>query len=334
MKLKLALALALLCCAQGLSAQTRPRVPEADRVRLAEAFRLGETLGDRVWMGWGKAPFAVLLITPQGEFLVRHPKPPQDFTPVGHDPLLRGEVFFRKQTLNPALLATFPVGGVPTIVIGQAENTAAKTSTPWVVTVLHEHFHQLQYSQPNYYDAVGGLNLSRGDQTGMWMLNFAFPYADAGVKSRFEALSKLLAEALQARGKKDFSARLARYLEARRAFASALTPDDYRYFSFQVWQEGVSRYTEYRIAELAAKSYKPTKEFRLLKDYTPFGEVAERGYQGVLNELNTLRLEGYGRVAFYPLGAGEGLLLDRVNRRWRDRYFADKFYLEKYFVAP
>jgi hypothetical protein len=54
----------------------------------------------------------------------------------------------------------------------------------------------------------------------------------------------------------------------------------------------------------------------------------------VLSELNTLRLESYGRVAFYPLGAGEGLLLDRVNKRWRDRYFADKFYLEKYFVAP
>jgi hypothetical protein len=334
MRLKVALALALLCCAQNASAQLKPRVPEADRVRLAEAFRLGETLGERIWKGWGKAPFAVLLLTPEGEFLLRHPKPPQDFAPVGRDPLLRGEVFFRKRTLNTGLLATFPVGGVPTIVIGQAENTSAKTSTPWVLTVLHEHFHQLQNSQPDYYDAVGGLNLSRGDQTGMWMLNFAFPYGDAEVKSRFEALSKLLAEALQARGKRDFSARLARYLEARRAFASALAPDDYRYFSFQAWQEGVSRYTEYRVAEWAAKSYKPTKEFRALKDYTTFGEVADRGQQGLLGELTTLRLEGYGRVAFYPLGAGEALLLDRVNRRWRDRYFADKFYLEKYFGAP
>lgn len=334
MRPRLALALALLCCAQSVSAQTGPRVAAADRVRLAEAFRLGETLGDRIWEGWGKAPFAVLLVTPEGEFLMRHPRPPQDFAPVGHDPLLRGEVFFRKRTLNPNLLATFPVGGVPTIVIGRAENTAAKTSTPWVVTVLHEHFHQLQNSQPDYYDAVGGLNLSRGDQTGMWMLNFAFPYGDAEVQRRFEALSRLLAEALQARGKKNFSATLARYLEARRAFTSALAPDDYRYFSFQVWQEGVSRYTEYRVAELAAKRYKPSREFRALKDYTPFAEVAGRGYQGLLNELTALRLEGYGRVAFYPLGAGEGLLLDRVNRRWRGRYFADKFYLEKYFGAP
>lgn len=333
MRPRLALALALLCCAQSLSAQTTPRVPEADRVRLAEAFRLGETLGECVWKGWSKAPFAVLLVTPEGEFLLRHPRPPQDFTPVGRDPLLRGEVFFRKQTLNTGLLATFPFGGVPTIVIGRAENTAAKTSTPWVVTVLHEHFHQLQYSQPDYYDAVGGLNLSRGDQTGMWMLNFAFPYSDAEVKRRFEALGKLLAEALQARGKKNFAARIARYLEARRAFAAALAPDDYKYFSFQVWQEGVSRYTGYRMAELAAKSYRPSRRFRALKDYTPFAEVAGRSRQTLLNELNTLRLEGYGRVAFYPVGAGEALLLDRVNRRWRERYFADKFYLEKYFAA-
>jgi hypothetical protein len=36
---------------------------------LAEAFRIAETLGNRVWSGWDKAPFAVLLVTPQNEYL-------------------------------------------------------------------------------------------------------------------------------------------------------------------------------------------------------------------------------------------------------------------------
>ncbi len=31
-----------------------------------------------------------------------------------------------------------------------------------------------------------------------------------------------------------------------------LKPDDYKYFSFQVWQEGIARYTEYKFLEAMA----------------------------------------------------------------------------------
>jgi hypothetical protein len=34
----------------------------------------------------------------------------------------------------------------------------------------------------------------------------------------------------------------------------------------------------------------------------------------------------------YAPGAGEGLLLDRINPRWRERYFIEKFYLDNYFA--
>ena len=107
------------------------------------------------------------------------------------------------------------MGGVPTIVIGQAENTDKKTSTPWVVTMLHEHFHQLQYSQPGYYDDVNALGLSRGDQGGMWMLNYPFPYDWPEMKEHFSILSKLLADALQA--KTSFTS----HTQARRVFETA-----------------------------------------------------------------------------------------------------------------
>lgn len=211
--------------------QDKINVPEVDRIRLAEAFRIGETLENKVWQDWDKAPFAVLLVTPENEFLIRHPQPSRDFTLIGYDSLLKSNVYFRKRTQQTYFLATFPaVGGVSTIVIGQAENTSKKTSTPWVVTVLHEHFHQLQDSQPNYYKEVDALNLSRGDQTGMWMLNFAFPYKDTKVQERFSALSKLLAETLQTKKKSAFSVKLNEYLQARREFQQMLSPDDYKYF--------------------------------------------------------------------------------------------------------
>lgn len=314
-------------------AQEKPAIPDIERTRLAEAFRIGERLGNRVWGNWNKAPFAVLLITPEYEFLIRHPRPSADFTLVENDHLLKSNVYLRKRTYPIHLLATFPaVGGVSTIVIGQAENTEKKTSTPWVVTVLHEHFHQLQTSQPSYYSEVESLNLSRGDQTGMWMLNFAFPYQNDRVTAQFSRLSKLLAQALQAKTRREFSAKLAIYLEARKAFQSLLSPDDYKYFSFQLWQEGIARYTEFRIANLAAKEYMPTREFRSLKDYRPFKEVAASILdQQVLGSLKTLQLEKSERLVFYPLGAAEGLLLDRANPKWQSRYFTEKFYVDKYF---
>ncbi|HLM55098.1 MAG TPA: hypothetical protein VK422_03160, partial [Pyrinomonadaceae bacterium] len=174
----------------------------------------------------------------------------------------------------------------------------------------------------------------RGDRTGMWMLNYAFPYSSPEVARRFGELCRLLAEAIGARPGREFDARLAAYLDARRAFAATLKPDDYRYFSFQVWQEGLARYTEYRVARLAAERYKPSREFRALKDYKPFGAVADEIMGGITKELATLKLEDYRRVAFYPLGAGEALLLDRAGPAWKDRYLSEKFYVEKYFTPP
>ena len=83
---------------------------------------------------------------------------------------------------------------MPTIVVGQAANTQFKTSPRWAITLLHEHFHQLQDTQPRYFAGVDSLGLARGDQTGMWMLNYAFPYAAAEVKEQFSVLCKSLVD--------------------------------------------------------------------------------------------------------------------------------------------
>ncbi|HEX8920803.1 MAG TPA: hypothetical protein VF766_04965, partial [Pyrinomonadaceae bacterium] len=240
----------------------KPRIRDDDRVRIAEAFRMSEKLGDHVWKGWSKAPFAVLLVTPEHEFLIRHPQPSKDFTALGHDPLLKSEVYFRQRVFQPHFLATFPaVSGISTVVIGQPENTDAKTSTRWVVTLFHEHFHQMQDSQPDFYAQASALGLARGDETGMWMLNFPFPYEKAEVKEQFSAMSKALTDALRSHRRKDFGSKVSAYLAARKRFQEMLAPDDYKYFSFQLWKEGVARYTEYRIASEAVSRYTPSKEF-------------------------------------------------------------------------
>ena len=192
-------ALFVFCLLPNVFAQTAaPNIPEIDRIRLAEAFRLEEKLSEKVWQNWRKTPLAVILVTPEHEFLIRHPAPSADFTDIGYDKLLKSKIYRRKRIFNPSFLATFPaVGGVSTIVVGQAENTWVKTSTPYVVTILHEHFHQMQDSQTDYYKDVSALGLANGDETGMWMLNYPFPYSDKKISENFANLASQLAKTLE-----------------------------------------------------------------------------------------------------------------------------------------
>jgi hypothetical protein len=327
------LIIVLILSVNALAQGEKPRLRDDDRVRLAEAFRMGEKIGDRVWKDWSKAPFAVLLVTPEHEFLVRHPQPSKDFTSIGYDELLKSEIYFRKRVFQPSLLATFPaVGGVSTIIIGQPENTEARTSTRWVVTLFHEHFHQIQDSQPDFYTQVNALGLARGDETGMWMLNFPFPYERSEVKEQFSILSRALLDALRSSEKKDFNGKLSSYLAARKRFQELLAPDDYKYFSFQLWKEGVARYTEYRVAKEASARYTPTKEFAALKDFTPFADDARQTLDRVMIDLEKMSLDKRQRTAFYPFGAAEALLLDRANPKWQKRYLTEKFSLDRFFT--
>ena len=327
------LILVLLTLLSGFSqAQTEPAISDIDRIRIAEVYRVGEKLQDRIWSGWSKAPFGMLFIADDHEFLIRHPKPSEQFRAIGFDKLLKSEVFVRPRVFQKGFLATFPAfDRTPLIVVGKAENTSDKTSTRWVFVVLHEHFHQLQYSGPDYFDEVGALNLARGDATGMWQITYPFPYKDREVADALRLLADKLLAAYDARKSPESKTGLLEYLELRQEFAATLSADDYRYASFQLWQEGIARYTQFRIAELAARELKPSRRFRNLPDFTTFRTESNRLLDTTLDELKKLDLAEWERTVFYPYDAVEGLLLDEINPDWHDRYFLNKYALEKYY---
>jgi hypothetical protein len=323
--------IALLCTAPRAGAQA-PALPLADRVRLAEAFRLAGAVGDSVWPEWSKAPFAVLLVTADYEFLIDHPAPSSDFTLLGRDSVLRQRVWYRARQFPTNFQATFPaVGGVPTVVIGEAEHTEARTSTRWVITVLHEHFHQLQNSQPGYYAGVTALGLAQRDQTGMWMLNFPFPYSAPAVQAEFSTMSAALGAALRARGEPSFPGALVAYRTTAARFDYLISADDRKYFAFQCWQEGIARYTEYRVAQLASAGYEPSPAFKKLKDYAPYADIARAIMSAIEKQMNSVRLGEMQRTVVYDFGAAEGLVLDRVAPDWKAEYFNKPYSLETYF---
>ena len=301
------------------------QMPPADAVRVREFYWLSAQIQDQVWPGWSRIPAPLLLVTPEGEFLTHHPSPPTDFKEIGNT------FYVRPRHFPTNLLATFPAFGPPSvIVIGEPAATSSKTSTPWLITLMHEHFHQLQNAQPRYFDGVQNLGLTHGDQTGMWMLNYPFPYGSPAIVQEFSHLRDLLLAALKEQDAATFALSAKQYVEARKAFYAQLSPEDHKYLAFQLWQEGIARYTDIRAAEDAA-NYKPSAEFSALADYEPFARYASGARRHTLDELQNADIARMKREVVYSWGAAEGFLLDRLQPKWRDAYFQQPFSLDSYF---
>jgi hypothetical protein len=216
-----------------------------DAVRIREFYRLASQIQNQIWPDWSRTPAPLLLVTPDTEFLMHRAEPPEGFKKVGDD------LYARPRQFPTNLLATFPAFGPPSvIVIGEPKNTTSKTSTPWLITLIHEHFHQLQNAQPRYYQAVQDLGLSHGDNTGMWMLNYPFPYEKPDVAESFTSLRDLLLSAVNETDKEKFATLAKRYIFERQKFFARLSSDDHKYLSFQLWQEGIAATPRLRLRRL------------------------------------------------------------------------------------
>jgi len=290
-------------------------LPAEDGVRIREFYRLAAQVQDQIWPGWSKTPAPLLLVADNTEFLTHFGKAPAEFRKIEDD------IYARPRKFPTSFLATFPAFGPPSVVVvGEPKNTTSKTSTRWLITLMHEHFHQLQNGKTGYFVAVEGLGLSRGDQTGMWMLDYAFPYEKREVAQGFERLRDLLFEVVNEREKSRFSGMAKGYVAERRKFFGQLSSDDHKYLAFQLWQEGIARYTEIKVADAAAK-YEPSTEFAALPDFEPFSAYGEKARSETLTELKQMEIAKAKRRVVYPFGAAEGLLLDRLNPRWKAAYF-------------
>lgn len=310
--------------------QSTPTLRVEDKIRIREAIRISDLVGEQVWKGIGEVPFVVLLVTDGVEFLINHPYPSQDFKFSENDPILKTKILYRPRQFSPNLLATFPaVNGVNCIVMGTPENTSRKSSD-WIITMLHEHFHQLQYTRPDYYNSVNELDLAGDDQTGMWQLNYPFPYEDLKVVRQFENYRDALLNAVTNLNEVNFQESFEKCVFERAKFKQLLDPASYRYFSFQLWQEGIARYAEFRFLK-ELESYIPTQEVMDLSDYVDLTAQRDSFLNREISVLRKSDLSIDKRVTFYALGFAEGIILDKLNPCWRELYFKKKFYLDNYF---
>ena len=284
-------------------------------VLIARARAIARQAGDDLWPGFSRVPFPVLLVGEAREVLFCPAGPARGFVPLGRDPATRCALKVRKTRHDPASRATFmAVDGVPTVVIGLPARTDANGAA-WVATLLHEHFHQMQMRAPGYWRALAALDLGSADQSGAWMLHYPFPYERADVAAGFAAYARALARALQAEDGAALAHAVRAWRAARRAAFARLDAPQRRYGEFQLWQEGVARYSEIALAEAVAA---PAGHRRTAPD---FGALALNLRARLLDSLQHFDMAAHRRVSFYALGAGEALLLDRLSSDWRSRYF-------------
>jgi hypothetical protein len=282
---------------------------------IAEARTIAQQDGNTIWPGFAKTPFPILLIEKKNSFLFCPAGPAKDFDPLGTEYVTGCLVKTRKPEFAPDLQATFPaVDDTPTVVIGMPAQTQGN-GTAWIATLLHEHMHQTQMGRADYPAQIKALGLEGDVQDGAWMLNFPFSYADPKTGEAFATMAHELLGALEAKTGAQLRSHMLRYHAARRAAFGRITAQEARYAEFQLWQEGVARYSEIALAEAAIDGAKRRKSAH---DYSA---LALNLRARVRQNLRHFDLAKNGRVSFYALGAGEALLLDRTRPNWRNQYF-------------
>ncbi|MEQ9304205.1 MAG: hypothetical protein RJQ14_09840 [Marinoscillum sp.] len=288
--------------------------PREDLVALMDiAKEVKEKLMTEFWEEWKDVPMITLLIDGQSEFLINH-NPTSDSSfhrACGH--------LSRAAGFNDNLLATFPlIEGKPTIVMGTPEKTH-KSAVGWTATLLHEHFHQLQFSKPNYFTVQKALNLDKGDQTGMWMLNYDFPYEEAAVNEQFKRLANTLLSLDQSNDKEV----LELYKNDKVKLKNMLSADDYKYLNLQLWQEGYARYVELELLRKWIDRFSEITQNTLTD--TELIDELQANEALIINHLSSSSPKELRRIYFYALGAAEARLIARTNPAWKAQYFDQLF---------
>ncbi len=289
--------------------------PEATHQKLIATYQaVASNMYDSYWAEWETVPKNLLLIGDELEYYFGSQYSDTTFLETCEG------IPSRPATLSKHFLATFPyINYQPTIIIGTPENTK-QTPMEWTVTLLHEHFHQLQFSHPDYNTAQKSLQLDKGDQTGMWMLNHPFPYEDHRVVKQVNQITKnllLLQDAV------DVQSILKQHRILKEQLKTIIGDEHYRYLNLQLWQEGYARFMELSILEHWITNFEHIDQKRF--DQVSLDNYLKSYKIEILNSLTAAPINESKRVYFYALGAAEALLIEEVNPEWKRAYFDELF---------
>lgn len=262
-------------------------------------------VGGDIWPKYADGPFGLLVTLEDREVLFCHGSIANGFSTLPPDTVTGCDLQERGDVFPKYLLAAMPViNGTSTIVMGTPQSTG-RDEPSWIRTIFHENFHQYQSTFDDYYKRLDGLNLSNGDSTGMWMLNYPFPYEDDNFSAALSTAANQLHKTITQPGA-SIQQHVSIYLSTRQKLESSVSVNDWKYLELQLWAEGVARWTE---IEIATRS--------------PDRKVVESGdslRRRTISSLLALDAVKSGREIVYPYGATEAMLLERCTSTWRQNY--------------
>lgn len=273
--------------------------------------------GDSIWKNISKTPLRILLITDSLEYLFYHNCPDSNFTLLKYDPLLNTNIYVRPKVFPSFLQATFPaVNGEECIVVGNPKNTK-KSDEDWIIMLLHEHFHLYQSANPQYSEIISILKHKIGDQSNSWMLDYEFPYNDTTINNLFKKYSHSIIEMYESLNKGNFKEKKRQFLIDQAEIKNLLSPNDYTYLQFQIWQEGIATYTEYKYLKSLSNKSNLFKE----EHAVDFSYKDEKLLKNYISSLVENDLQNNKRNIFYSIGLLKGIIKDEKNPEWRMNYF-------------
>lgn len=311
-----------------------PAVPAQQLLLVREAARVIETVGDDLWQDWSRAPKTTLIIESEREFLLSVPRGvsvPGGFEPLGQSFMGR-PVYQRPRRLSSTLRTTFPIGGIPTAVVG-AWRPEIETPNEWVITLVEQWFQVLRLTRGEQAK-VAELELAPREVPS-WQVDYAFPFDDPDVGHAMLLLGQTLFDfwsagsRLPREGQRAFQATTA--WAAIKNLQTVLTlkygPEAYKYLQLQLWRDGATRYSGILVAREMARAelvddYEHVRGFDELREQQSYVESWDEHVGTRFWMIGTAGRDGErDRTSFQALGHGMAELLDSVNPDWKQHYF-------------
>jgi len=294
--------------------------PKASHIELIrQAMTLKNELASNYWKEWKSVPMTLLFVTEQKEYLFNRVPNDSSFE------LVCDSIYSRNTTQPINLLAAFPlVDWKPTIVVGQPDNTNTRSIEHFLMTLLHEHFHQFQYANPEYFERSNGLGLAKDENDFMWQLNYAFPYDNPEVEKALSEMQSILLDFITTR-----KMQVDQYLKAKERLRAVISEKDYRYLGLQLWQEGFARFVEIELLQDWVENYDEIPISKFPKDLLL--KLEEQYIDNIKTDLEHGRSSEMKRVVFYSLGAAEAMLIQATNPYWKESYFNNLFNTDMLF---
>lgn len=293
----------LAACVRG-----QENLGDVDKEQLRAARELLQEFGADAWPGFDR-PLPIILYDRESQYLVGMEAPTQDgWRVVGTDDL-DGAAYFRRPSRDTASFAVRVgeswTGSLQTLASMRSEMAQQRgfslelPAEEHVVYLCHELFHALQATrEPTRF---AGAVASYGHEAD-------YPYDDEEFVESWNEEGQLLAEALAERDPEGMAEVAEEFLDARRARReeAALSAELIAFEQHLEWLEGLAKYVELRLCELAGEEH---RAYRLA------GNRLRSDFGVRLRSLGTLP----GQQRFYLSGAAQALLLDRLRPEWKEK---------------